>query len=157
MICFPDNLKLANVRPCFKSGDRSVMSNYRPISLTSHIAKIFERVVHKYLFNYFRDNGLFYRFQAGFIPGSSTTCQLLEIYHNICRSLDSGEYVKVVFCDASKAFDRVWHDGLLHKLREYGISGDLIQWISSFLKGRKQRVLINNSTSNWLITKAGVR
>ena len=74
----------------------------------------------------------------------------------IHKALDSGKEVRVVFCDISKAFDRVWHKGLIHKLKQSGISGNLLKWFQKYLYGREQRVVINGSNSNWLPVKAGV-
>ena len=63
--------------------------------------------------------------QSGFVPGDSTTNQLVEIYNSFCKALDEGKEVRAIFCDISKAFDRVWHKGLLFKLQNVGISGCL--------------------------------
>ena len=84
-------------------------------------------------------------FQSGFIYGDSTTYQLIDMYNSFCETVDSGKEVRVVFCDISKAFDRVWHDGLLFKLKSIGISGKLLNWFSNYLADRKQRVVINGN------------
>jgi hypothetical protein len=70
--------------------------------------------------------------------------------------LDEGKEVRVVFCDISKAFDRVWHKGLLRKIESIGIRGSLLSWVKNYLSERKQRVVINNSTSSWRDINAGV-
>jgi hypothetical protein len=70
----------------------------------------------------------FFLYQAGFLPGHSTVYQLNETYDNISKSIDDGESCCMIFCDLSKAFDRVWHKGLLFKLQSYGINGDLLSW-----------------------------
>ena len=70
--------------------------------------------------------------------------------------MDSGKEIRVVFCDISKAFDRVWHRGLLFKLKQSGISGNLLNWFENYLSGRSQRVVINGSNSDWLSINAGV-
>ena len=75
-----------------------------------------ERCVHKHLFSYISRNNLLTPFQSGFIPGDFTTNQLLHIYHTFCEAVDNVKEVRIVFCDISKAFDRVWHKGLLYKL-----------------------------------------
>ena len=73
------------------------------------VGKVFERVVFKYIFKFLLDNSLIYKYQSGFMHGHSTVHQLLEIYHNICLSLENHEVICTVFCDISKAFDQVWH------------------------------------------------
>ena len=96
------------------------------------------------------------KYQSGFIKGDSTTNQLTFIYDDIKRALDEGLEVRAVFCDISKAFDRVWHRGLLHKLSSLGICGPLLKWFSSYLTLRKQRVVCSNVSSDWSIINAGV-
>ena len=87
--------------------------------------------------------------QSGFQPGDSCINQLLSITHEIYNSFDEGLEVRSVFLDISKAFDKVWHKGLLFKLSQNGISGNLLDLLSSFLSDRKQRVLLNGQTSEW--------
>ena len=77
-------------------------------------------MVHKHLYNFISKNNLLTPLQSGFIPGDSTTYQLVHTYHTFCEAIDSGKEVRVVFCDISKAFDRVWHMGILHKLAGIG-------------------------------------
>ena len=79
------------------------------------------------MFNFFFSNNLFYKFQSEFTPGHSTLHQLIEIYLNICIVLEEKKHICLVFCDISKAFDRVWLKGLLRKLESYGIQGDLLK------------------------------
>ena len=110
---FPKIWKSAIVIALFKKGIKSYPSNYRPISLLSCVGKVFERVVFKYIFNFLLDNSLIYKYQSGFMRGHSTVHQLIEIYHNICLSLENREVMCTVFCDISKTFDKVWHRGLL--------------------------------------------
>ena len=98
----------------------------------------------------------FPRFQSGFIPGDSTTDQLLHIYHTFCEAVDNGKEVRVVFCDVSKAFDRVWHKSLLYKLAAMGISDYLLRWFTSYLLGRRQRVVIDGTVSDRVSILAGV-
>ena len=113
---FPDIWKRANVSPIFKKGDPHLCNNYRPVSLLSVVGKCFEKCVFKYLFNHIRDNYLLSKFLSGFQPGDGTVRQLVHIYHILSRALDEKKKVRIVFGDISKAFDRVWHQGLLHKL-----------------------------------------
>ena len=118
---FPDTWKLSNVIPIFKKGDKSQPSNYRPVALLSCIGKLQERIVFKKMYNFLLDNNLLYKYQSGFLPHHSTVFQLIEIFHKICQAFDNNMFSCIVFCDVSKAFDRVWHKGLLFKLRQNGI------------------------------------
>ena len=112
--------------------------------------------MHKYLFNFFRDNNVITAFQSGFVPGDSTVNQLIDIYNTFCKALDEGKEVRAIFCDISKAFDRVWHKGLLFKLKSAGVSGLLLTWFSDYLNDRKQRVVLPGASSSWTSVKAGV-
>ena len=153
---FPTNWKMANVTPVFKKADPSLPCNYRPISLLSCISKVMERCIFKYLFNYLAFNDILTPLQSGFIPGDSTVNQLVSLYDEFCKALDDGKEIRCVFCDISKAFDRVWHAGLLHKLRQIGLSESLVDWFSSYLDSRRQRVVFNSKTSDWKNIDAGV-
>ncbi|PJE78200.1 hypothetical protein CI610_02867 [invertebrate metagenome] len=153
---YPDVWKTANVMPLFKKNDRYSVTNYRPISLLSTVGKVFERVVYKHMHNFMLENSLFYQYQSGFMPGHSTVFQLIELYHNICLALEEKKHTCIIFCDISKAFDRVWHRGLITKLKSYGFTGELIKWLENYLSNRKQKVFINNSFSSLSTIKAGV-
>jgi hypothetical protein len=153
---FPKLWKKANVLPIFKKAEQFFPTNYRPISLLCILAKIFEKVVFKYVFNYFRDNFMITVWQSGFLPGVSTVTQLIEIYDQFCRAVSHGKDIRVVFLDISKAFDRVWHAGLLYKLKKHGIKGRLLAWFMDYLKDRQQRVIINGVASQWGNIEAGV-
>ncbi len=148
--------KQSNVTPIFKKGNKSDPNNYRPVSLLCTTEKILEKIVFKYLYNHIRDNSLLSKWQSGFLPGCSTISQLLEIYHQFCQSVDDGKEVRVVFLDISRAFDRVWHAGLLFKLHKYGVRGELLKWISDYLTNRQQRVGLDGQFSNWGDILAGV-
>ena len=153
---FPTPYKEANVCPVPKKGDLSIVSNYRPISLLNSECKVFERLVFKYLFNHLQHNNLLTSLKSGFIPGDSTVNQLTYLYNTFCQALDSGKEVRAVFCDISKAFDRVWHTGLLHKLQAAGVTGDALAWFKNYLSDRKQRVVLPSTVSNWTLLRAGV-
>ena len=153
---FPAAWKDANVTPIFKKDDKSSPSNYRPISLLSSVGKAMERCIHKHLYNYVFTNELITPLQSGFKHGDSTNFQLLHTYHSFCEAVDRGKEVRVVFCDISKAFDRVWHKGLLHKLSCMGCSNPIVNWFSSYLSNRRQRVVINGISSDWSSIHAGV-
>ena len=135
---------------------KAVRDNYRPVSLLSCVSKLFERAVFKYVFNFLRDNNVISLKQSGFMPGDSTVYQLTYLYHIFQEALDCQKDIRVVFCDISKAFDRVWHAGLIAKLSRIGISGSLLNWFQSYLELRYQRTVINGQCSSWGIIKAGV-
>ena len=86
----------------------------------------------------------------------STVYQLIEIYHNICIALEEKKHVCMVFCDISKAFDRVWHNGLMVKLKSYGICGELFTWLENYLFNRQQKVFLNSAYSQLGSNSAGV-
>ena len=152
----PIQYKEANVCPVPKKGDLSLVSNHRPISLLNSEVKLFERLVFKYLFNHLRDNNLLSSLQSGFILGDSTVNQRTFLYNIFCKAIDSGKEVRAVFCDISKAFDRVWHDGLIYKLRAAGVTGEVLAWFKSFLSNRRQRVVLPGANSDWVFIRAGV-
>ena len=93
----PNIWKEANVSPIHKKNDPSDVSNYRPISLLSTVSKVLKKIVHKYLFNFFRDNNVITAFQSGFVPGDSTVNQLIDIYNTFCKALDEGKEVRAIF------------------------------------------------------------
>ena len=108
------------------------------------------------MFEFFIENDLISQHQSGFKPGDSCINQLLSITHEIHQSFDDGFDVRSVFLDISKAFDKVWHDGLIFKLKQNGISGNLLNLLSNFLRNRKQRVVLNGQSSSWADVTAGV-
>ena len=106
---YPTDWKCANVSPVFKKESRGYFHNYRPISLLSVIGKVMERCVYKHIYNFILVNNILTPNQSGFTCGDSTFDQLLYITNEFGRALDAGKEIRVVFCDISKAFDRVWH------------------------------------------------
>ena len=110
------------------------------------------------IYNYLISNNLITSNQSGFKPGDSTTNQLLYLTHIIHSAFDSSMSLEVrhVFPDMSKAFDKVWHEGLLFKLKQNGISGSVLKLLSSYLNERKQRDLLNGHDSDWGIVESGV-
>ena len=153
---FASSLKESNVLPLYKKDDKSLPSNYRPISLLSNIGKLLERIIFKHIYNHLHENHLLYKYQSGFLPNHSTTYQLIDIYHHICQTFDNDQFSCMVFCDVSKAFDRVWHKGLIFKLKQYGISGSLLNCVTDYLTNRTQRVVIRSCVSSSLSINAGV-
>ncbi len=147
---FPSDWKQAHVSPVFKNGNPGEVKNYRPISLLSIISKCMERCVYKYIHNFLLVNNVITPHQSGFTRGDSAINQLVYITNEFGRALDNGKEIRVVFCDISKAFDRVWHKGLLFKLEKYGISGNLLNWVKNYLSDRRQRVVLNGkSRTGW--------
>ena len=120
--------------------------------------KVFEPLIFNNLFNYFIENNLLSPHQSNFIPGDSCIQQFISITHEIYNALDCNPSLKLrgVFLDIFKAFDKVWHDGLIYKLKRNGINGDLLRLIENLLSDRYQRVVLNGQTSNWNKIKAGV-
>ena len=153
---FPHCWKIAHVTPIHKKENKSICSNYRPISLLSCIGKVLEKCVQKKVFQFLKENNKINPCQSGFIPKDSTIYQLLNIYDDFCRSLDDRVSTEAIFFDISKAFDRVWHRGLLQKINAIGIRGNLLNWFSNYLQNRTQAVVIKGQRSNYLNITAGV-
>ena len=118
--------------------------------------KILERLIFSEISRFLIENNFISSNQSGFNPGDSCINQLLSITHEICKSFDDGFEVRGVFLDISKAFDKVWHKGIIFKLQQNGISGKLLRVLSDFLKDRKQRVILNGQFSSWTSVNAGV-
>ena len=150
---YPDDWKKSNVVPIpiDKKESKNLIKNYRSINLLPVFSKVLERIIFKSLFNYFLENKLFTECQSGFLSGDSCTSQLLSITHEIYKSFDCNPSVDVkgTFIDISKAFDKVWHDGLIYKLKLYGVESKLLNLIQNYLANRQQRVLLNERTSKW--------
>ena len=155
---FPASWKKANIIPIHKKGDKMDIKNYRPISLLPICGKLFERVIYNNLYKYYEFNKILNDNQSGFRSGDSCINQLINITHDVFQSFDSNPSLEVrgVFLDISKAFDRVWHKGLLFKLKSNGIEGNLYNLIESFLCDRFQRVVLNGQNSKWEKISAGV-
>ena len=154
---FPKCWKIANVIPIYKKGNKSHLNSYRPISLLNCLAKVFESCIAFAIRQHLEKYDLIYKQQSGFIPGDSTCNQLIVINDIILSALEQGEEVHAVFLDISKAFDRIWHRGLIHKLKFYfGIEGPMLRWFQSYLSGRKQRVVLNGYSSPLRTIFAGV-
>ena len=154
---FANDWKKANIVPIHKKNDKQIVSNCRPVSLLTICGKIFENLIFNN-FAFFEKRNLLSKHQSGFRPGDSCIYQLLAITHDIFLSFDSSPSLETrgVFLDISKAFDRVWHDGLLFKLKQNGVSGNLLGLIKRFLIDRVQRVTLNGKTSDWECMRAGV-
>ena len=155
--CFPDCWKVSSVVPVFKNvGERSTAKNYCPVSLLSVVSKVFEKLVNNRIVDHLEKCGLFSDFQYGFRSSRSTADLLTVVSDKIARAFSRSGATRAVALDISKAFDRVWHAGLLHKLKSYGISGQIFGLISSFLSNRRLQVVLDGKSSQEYPVNAGV-
>ena len=153
---FPIIWKEANVVPIYKKDDRRDIKNYRPVSLLSCTSKVMERLVYNRLYEYCCQFNLLTPRNSGFKRRDGSVNRLLYLVENIYRGLDNEQEIAVVLLDITRAFDRVWHKGLLFKLRNIGISGSLLQWFESYLTSRYQKVVIKGKSSELKRLLAGV-
>ncbi len=130
--------------------------NYRPVSLTSVVCKILEKIIRENILDYLNKHKLISESQFGYRRHRSTILQLLTVLEDWTAALDDKLQVDSIYFDYAKAFDSIAHRRLLHKLEAYGIAGHLLKWIESFLQDRKQRVLVNGSSSQWSEVISGV-
>ena len=151
---FPDQWKLANVCPVYKSDDSSLSKNYRPISLLCVVFKCLERCVFNHCYTLISPQ--LYHLQHGFLRGRSTVTQLLQVYHEAIEALAKGKEIDIAYLDFAKAFDKVPHCALLNKLSRFGISGQLINWFQSYLSDRYQQVALQGTYSDWLQVLSGL-
>ena len=142
---------------CSQKGGKQIVDNYRPVSLLPILGKNFERVIFNSIFEYHEENNLLCPNQSGFRPSDSCEYQLLSILHGMKDCMKRCmEDVRGIFLDLSKAFDRVWHDGLIYKIKCIGITGNSLKLIESFLSNRFQLVVLNGQSSSWTPVCAGV-
>ena len=144
------------ISPIHKKGSRGLAENYRPVSLTSHVIKIFERVFRKNLVSYLESNNLICDNQHGFRKGRSCLSQLLIHMDDILTSIQDGDSVDCIYLDFSKAFDKVDHNKLLSKVRQLGIKGRVYDWIKAFLYNRHQEVVVSGVKSELMQVLSGV-
>ena len=154
----PDDWKTADVIPIYKNNRKPHdPASYRPISMTSVFCKMLERIIIKYLNEYFSRFNLFNQQQHGFLKGKSTLTNLLETSKFITDLTDiRGNNVDVIYLDLAKAFDTVSHVKLLEKIKQCGVGGNLHKWISDFLNNRRQSVKIGDAVSECFIASSGV-
>ena len=141
---FPDELKLAEVIPLFKKTDPFDKSNYRPVTLLSHMSKVFERIIYNQINEYsepFLSNLL-----TGFRKNHNTQHSLLKILESFKEALDKGNSVTAIFMDLFKAFDTLNHDLLIAKLEAYGFSVNSLYYIHSYLNKRLQKKMLIATT-----------
>ena len=155
--CFPDFWNVSLVFPVFKNvGERSTAKNYRPVSLLSVVSKVFEKLVNTRIVDHLEKCGLFSDFQYGFRSSRSTADLLAVVFDRIARAFNRSGAARALALDISKTFDRVWHAGLLHKFKSYGISGQIFGLMSSFLSNRQLRVVLDGKSSQEYPVNAGV-
>ena len=143
--------------PVFKNvGERSTAKNYHPVSLLSVVSNVFEKLVNNRIVDHLEKCGVFSDFQYGFRSCRSTADLLTVVSGRIARAFKRSGATRALALDISKAFDRVWHTGVLHKLKSYGILGQIFALISSFLSNRRLRVVLDGKSSQEYPVNAGV-
>ena len=118
--------------------------------------KILEKIVFGSVYHFLNRNNLLSKNQSGFRPGDSTINQLLSITADIFQSFENYHETRAIFLDISKAFDKVWHEGLIGKLKSNGNSGSLLDFFTNYLSDRYQRIVLNGTESNWVKLTASV-
>lgn len=151
---FPHLWKISFVLPTFKSGNRSKVENYRPISILCAISKVLERIMFNRLHAHVK--GHISEFQHGFVPGKSVQSNLLEYLNFIVQSISDGGQIDTVFTDFSKAFDRVSHNLLLQDLELVGVKGTSKRWFHTYLTGRTQFITIGSTKSKGVKPTSGI-
>ena len=140
--------------PVYKQREKTHVENYRPISLLCLISKVFERCT----FNNIKH--LIYEqlnpCQHGFMPGKSCVTQLIEVLDQLGRELDRGKQADVLYLDMSKAFDKVCHAELIHRLHEFGFGENILQWFGSYLTDRYQQTTVLGATSRAVPATSGI-
>ena len=152
----PNSWLQANITPLFKKGDRTIASNYRPVSLTSICSKLLEHIIHSNIMKHFNKHSILTDKQHGFRQKHSCESQLILTVNDLAKSLDNKSQVDMIIMDFSKAFDVVPHNRLISKLHRYGLHGTTLTWISGFLKHRTQRVVVSGEKSAWSNVISGV-
>ena len=153
---FPENMKLAIVKPLYKAKEKSEICNYRPISLLPVLSKILEKIVNSRMVNYLNRYGINYEGQYGFRKNRNTTDAILDLTGNILEGFDKGMISIALFLDMTKAFDSIKHETLLKKMECYGIRGCVLQWFRNYLSNRNLKVIFQNVLSNEFPVKCGV-
>lgn len=154
---FPDSWKLAKVIPIPKSGKPPENpESYRPISLFSNLSKVFEKVLKEVILKHISENNIFINEQFGFRAHHSSTHQVLRICNHIKSNRDIVKSTGMVLLDIEKAFDTVWHDGLLYKLIHLRFPPYICKIVQSFLTRRRFVVQVNSGVSDLMFFNSGV-
>ena len=152
----PVQWKNAFIVPIFKKGDRRKVGNYRPISLTSSLSRLFEAVIVEKMLSFVSQHNLISKSQFGFLPSKSTCGNLMNNLYYWLNSYSSSNSTNVLYTDIQKAFDSVNHRILINILHSFGLNAKLVSWIQTFLSNRQQRVCIGDSVSSPLPVLSGV-
>uniref|UniRef100_A0A8C3F2F9 Reverse transcriptase domain-containing protein n=1 Tax=Chrysemys picta bellii TaxID=8478 RepID=A0A8C3F2F9_CHRPI len=152
----PLDWRIANVVPIFKKGKKSDPGNYRPVSLTSVVCKVLEKILKEKVVKDLEVNGNCDKLQHGFTKGRSCQTNLISFFEKVTDLLDKGNAVNLIYLDFSKAFDTVPHEELLVKLEKMGIDLKIQRWIRNWLMGRLQRVILKGELSDWREVTSGV-
>ena len=154
----PNSWRTATVSPIYKKGNKQVPENYRPVSLTSIASKILESFVREHLICHMKTNNLLSSKQFGFLSGRSTVLQLLTALDKWTATLDQSNQngLDVIYTDFQKAFDKVPHRRLISKLKGYGFTNNICNWVQDFLHDRKHRVSVNGNVSEPANVTSGI-
>ena len=152
----PFEWKEANIIPLFKKGSRNKSENYRPVSLTSVICKLLERLIKDHMVDFLVKHKLLNSSQHGFLKARSCLTNMLCFLEEITKWIDMGSPVDIIYLDFQKAFDKVPHQRLLLKLKAHGIGDSITDWIEQWLTDRRQRVVVDGEVSNWKSVLSGV-
>ena len=153
---FPDAFKLSKVIPLFKKGDSSLLVNYRPISLLPTISKVFERVIHDQMYEYFNQFNLLAEQQYGFRKQHSTEYAAIKLIDHVSKEMEAGKTPTSVYIDLSKAFDTLTFEVLLYKLKYYGVTDTAFDLLKIYLTNRKQYVVFDGCQSEHVEIYTGV-
>ena len=152
----PESLKVAKIIPIYKSKDKQLLTNYRPISLLPNISKILEKVIHKRIYTFLDSKNILYDSQYGFRNNHSTNHAIAEFLSNVLKGFEEKKFTLALLLDLSKAFDTIDHNILCKKLYHYGIRGTALTWVQSYLSNRVQYVEYNGSMSETRQMTCGV-
>ena len=152
----PDEWRQANVAPIYKKGPKQIPANYRPVSLTCICSKLMEHILSSNFMRHLEANNILYGKQHGFRAKRSCETQLLELVEDLHRNIQAGQQTDLIVMDFAKAFDKVSHARLLHKLEWYGVRGKANRWVQNFLTDRKQQVVIDGQCSKESWVTSGV-
>ena len=154
--CIPEEWMIGEIVPIFKKGSRQEAANYRPITLTSVLSKICESFVRDRIMEHMITTNQLNPAQYGFMPRRSCVGQILMCLEDWTLQIEKGCPIDITYLDFQKAFDAVPHRRLLQKLNDIGIRGKVLSWVETFLVGRKQRVVVNGTKSDWAPVISGI-
>jgi len=153
---FPDSLKNAKITPVFKADDKTIINNYRPISVLPVFSKTLEKLMHRRVISFLDRHKVLNDNQYGFRENHSTDMALINMIDQISNEMDNKQFSIGIFLDLSKAFDTIDHGILLKKLEVYGIRDNTLKWFQSYLCNRLQCVTVSDEVSDYLPITCGV-